>query len=836
VPLKDYIGQNVKIIFTTLDCGKGAHFGYAYIDAFCLVPKIIKSSNEFFCELDTISLIAPDGYKNYVWDSGETTKNIKITQEGYYRVTAYSFSGCVTDFDINVSYTSVFDSLNINNNKLCLNESISADISRFNESISSWEWEIVGVANYNDAVFTHTFDTSGDFDVNVKLQTQNGCEFETSKKIKVKEVTIIIDSIRNANCHNDNDGFVEFHASDGFEPYQYFIAGQVVANNNINTLSKGSYLFSVVDSGGCMAEKQVIIFQPDSISITGSASNLICHNDTSGSIIVNVSGGTQPYQHQLNQGLLQTNNTFNELAAGIHTITITDLNNCKKEKQITIIQPDSLALDLVGVNLLCINDNTGKITTTVNGGTQPYAYQLDSGTQQSDGSFNGLAAGNYTVSITDSNNCTAQEQILITQPDSIKLSFAKNNLLCNDDSTGEIVANVTGGTQPFRYTINNNPAQGHGSFIGLTASQHTIKIKDNAGCSLDSLTFLTEPDSLTINLVINQLTCLPEPDGSILAIINGGTEPYLYSLDNVNFVSDKEFNLLPEGDHTVYVKDANDCSTQASTTLIEPIPAVFNIERINISAQDSLICGPKQAFYRLNITSGTLIDCLWQFGDGSKNYTCQKNVSHWYYNQGLFDITFQATDDEGCFQSKKLQEIISVHNKSIADFDIDPIQATDLDNYVTIIDRSIHAETQEWIVNNSPWAYTPNFELDHITPEYTFTQITKTKYHCNDTITKVLPIIPSLLVNIPNTFTPDGNNDNDTFRPIIYNGDEDTYLFEIYDRWGELVFQTTDQSIGWDGNYKGHPAKSDSYIYVVVVKNLEKTKTKVFRDFVNLLR
>jgi len=913
VPLKDYIGQNVKIIFTTLDCGLGAHFGYAYIDAFCLAPEIIKSSDEFFCALDTISLIAPKGYKNYVWDSGETTKDIQITKEGYYRVTAYSYGGCVTYFDINVSYTSGEHSIKLKDEFLCHGDSIKANINNFNITISSWEWDMGDINKYSDNEFTHVYDTTGKYEIIITLSTDSGCYVELEKTVSVYEISLAVDSIRNIICFGDTNGYIEFSVDTGINPYQYFLDeipiygntlsnldtgtytisvidsvgcyaettyqligrpelllnelvsnlkcyedssgsieviatggtqpyqyqlnnGLAQANNTFNGLAAGNYIITVVDQNNCLAEKEVIITQPDSLALDLAAVNLRCNNDSTGEITATASGGTQPYQYQLNNGLAQANNTFNGLAAGNYIITVVDQNNCLAEKEVIITQPDSLALDLAAVNLRCNNDSTGEITATASGGTQPYQYQLNNGLAQANNTFNGLVAGNYIITIIDQNNCTTEKEITITQPDSIVLNIASTNLLCYRDSIGEIIGNAIGGTPPYRFYLNNGLAQSNGTFTNLPAMQHNIKLIDSVGCTVTSNINITQPDSLSINLLVTQLSCSPEPDGLIVSNVNGGTKPYLFSLDNTKFIANNSYDSLPEGNYTVYVIDKNDCRIKANTTLIAPEPAVFDIERINIAPHDSLICGPKQAFYRLNITSGSLVDCEWQFGDGSKNYTCQKNVSHWYYQQGLFDVTFRATDENGCFQTKKLQEIVTVHNKSIADFEINPVQASDLDNYVSIIDKSIHAETQEWIVNASPWHYTPHFELDHVTTEYTFTQITKTKYHCNDSITKVLPIIPSLLVNIPNTFTPDGNNDNDIFRPIIYNGDKDTYLFEIYDRWGELVFQTTEQNIGWDGTYKGKPAKSDSYIYVVVVKNIEKTKTEVYRDFVNLLR
>lgn len=836
VPLKDFIGQNVQIVFTTLDCGLGAHFGYAYIDAFCLVPKIIKSSNEFFCELDTISLIAPEGYKNYVWDSGESTKDIKITKEGYYRVTAYSYSGCITDFDINVQYTSILDSINLNNELLCNGDSIKADINKFKESITAWEWNMGDSTKYSDDNFSHVYDSIGDYKIKVTLGTNSGCKLNLDKDISIYEMSLIVDSIKNIICFGDKNGYIDFSVNTGISPYQYFLDENPLVNSEITDLDTGTYNISVIDSVGCYAEANFKLNENPKLILNEQVSNLKCFEDSSGAIEVTIEGGTQPYKYQLNNDLLQSNNTFSGLAAGNYIITAIDQNNCAIVKEITITQPDSLTLNLIGTNLLCNNDSTGEIATVVSGGTPPYQYQLNHDVLQNNGHFKNLSAGNYTITIIDNNNCAIEKEITITQPDTLKSSIIRRNLLCYQDNTGEIIVSAFGGTQPYIFQLNNNPPQDHGMYVDLAAATYTIKVTDDVGCFIYTEVTLTEPDSLSIDLEVTQLSCETEPDGIIVFNTTGGTEPYLYSFDEVNYSSINTYHQLPEGSYTAFVKDANGCSKNKTTSLIKPIPAIFDIERLNIAPQDSLVCGPKQAFYKLNVISGNLINCMWKFGDGSKNYTCQKDVSHWYYLQGVFDVTFEATDDNGCYQSKKLPEVIEVHNQSVADFEINPVQATDIDNYVEIIDKSIHAETQEWIVNANPWHYTPHFELDHVTTEYTFTQITKTKYYCNDTITKVLPIIPSLQVNIPNTFTPDDNNQNDTFRPIIYNGDKDTYLFEIYDRWGELVFQTTEQNIGWDGTYKGLPAKSDSYIYVVVVKNLEKTKTKVYRDFVNLLR
>src|SRR5204862_227637 len=144
-----------------------------------------------------------------------------------------------------------------------------------------------------------------------------------------------------------------------------------------------------------------------------------------------------------------TTEDLSGLAAGTYNVTVTDNNNCTASTSVTITQPAAaLSLSETHVNVLCFGNCTGSINLTVTGGTTPYSYSWSNGATTED--LSGLAAGTYSVTVTDNNNCTASTSVTITQPAAgLSLSETHVNVLCFGNSTGSINLTVTGGTTPY---------------------------------------------------------------------------------------------------------------------------------------------------------------------------------------------------------------------------------------------------------------------------------------------------------------------------------------------------------------------------------------------------
>jgi hypothetical protein len=277
--------------------------------------------------------------------------------------------------------------------------------------------------------------------------------------------------------------------------------------------------------------------QCPTINITTTVTNAICRDDSTGSMIIEASGGTAPYQYKLiRTGFpggawenYQPSNTYNNLPWGQYSITTKDASGCTRvsTKLLTYKSSGPSITALLKQNATCHNSQTGSIyITTVTGINRetPYTYAW-TGVPSNTPTAPALAAGAYTVRIADSLGCYRDSTITITQPEPLKTTF-ETNLICIGATNGQIDLKAGGGIAPYTYNINNGAAwQTASTFTGLTAGSHIVKTKDANTC-IDSFK-VTIPDRNRVNTYVdfaitgNQNVsdtvlitqkCLPVPD------------------------------------------------------------------------------------------------------------------------------------------------------------------------------------------------------------------------------------------------------------------------------------------------------------------------------------
>src|SRR3569833_3039630 len=184
-------------------------------------------------------------------------------------------------------------------------------------------------------------------------------------------------------------------------------------------------------------------------------------------------------------GTLQSSPTFSSLAAVTYTLTVTDANSATATASVTITQPGSaLALSVSSqTNVAIFGASTGSVTVSATGGTAPYQYQIGSGSLQSSPAFSGLAAGTYTLPVTDANNATTTASVTSTQPSAaLALSVSSQTIVAIfGASTGSVTVAATGGTAPYQYQIGSGSLQSSPTFSGLAAGTYTVKVSVGNG-------------------------------------------------------------------------------------------------------------------------------------------------------------------------------------------------------------------------------------------------------------------------------------------------------------------------------------------------------------------
>ena len=292
----------------------------------------------------------------------------------------------------------------------------------------------------------------------------------------------------------------------------------------------------------------------DNVTITATpvVTNTTC-TASIGAINITVSGGTSPYTYLWSNGA--TTEDISGLAAGTYTVTITDANGCTTNLPFTVETNNvTITATPVVTNTTC-TASIGAINITVSGGTSPYTYLWSNGATTED--ISGLAAGNYTVTITDANGCTTNMPITVgTDNVTITATPVVTNTTCTA-SIGAINITVSGGTSPYTYLWSNGATTE--DLTGLAAGTYTVTITDANGCTTN-LPFTVETDMSTITAtpVVTNTTCTASI-GAINITVSGGTSPYTYLWSNG--ATTEDITGLAAGTYTVTITDANGCTT-----------------------------------------------------------------------------------------------------------------------------------------------------------------------------------------------------------------------------------------------------------------------------------
>ncbi len=216
---------------------------------------------------------------------------------------------------------------------------------------------------------------------------------------------------------NGSTTIINITASGGITPYKYSIDGINFQSQNSFTKNAGTYTTTVVDANADTAYTTINFSQPAVIKASLKKMNLTCNGDSSGTITITASGGTNPYQYKLNAGIYQSNNVFRNLKAGSYNILIKDAGNCILSIPPTsITQPSAIIISNANTNVSCKNGMDGSITVTASKGVSPYKYSLNDAAYQNSNVFSSLKAGTYKIKVQDINGCTViKSSIKITQ-------------------------------------------------------------------------------------------------------------------------------------------------------------------------------------------------------------------------------------------------------------------------------------------------------------------------------------------------------------------------------------------------------------------------------------
>jgi hypothetical protein len=531
--------------------------------AITINPLVVLSAtalviNPTNCSTGTITAIATGGKAPYIYsfDGGMTFTSSNVfsaPNPGTYVIIVKDSKGCLSSSVTTTIQPATPLVITASNTSILCNGVGDASLT-----ITATGGKAPYQYAINNGVYTSSniFTTLNAGTYTLKVRDAAGCVSTINHAINQPTVLTVLLSTSGQN--------ITLTSSGGTAPYQYSLDGGSYQTSNVFTvLTSGNYLIEVRDSNGCTRTFATSVVVPDPLI---SSAILVKESDciSGASIAVNAAGGKPPYAYSINGGAsYQLTNTFTNVPAGTYTVKVKDFaNTFSNSNTIVVNSPSPITATTVVTPSDCINNS---ITVQATGGQVPYIYSIDGGITYGPANvFTNVLTGTYNIVIKDSNSCVSPILSTIVQSPSPLVITASDTSISCYGGTASIIINPVGGQAPYEYSINNSPYTISNIYSGLNAGTYTIRARDAIGCSSEFEYVITQPTSILSNINIEGQT--------VTVIATGGTAPYQYSADNVNFQYGNVFTNLSSGQHNVFVKDANGCESSYNVTIEDPIP------------------------------------------------------------------------------------------------------------------------------------------------------------------------------------------------------------------------------------------------------------------------
>mgnify|MGYP000403897476 CR=1 FL=1 len=332
------------------------------------------------------------------------------------------------------------------------------------------------------------------------------------------------------------------------------------------------------------------------------------------------------------------------------------------------------------------------------------------------------------------------------------------------------------------------------------------------GCFGNPINYtITVSAPITIDKSIIDVKCYGGNDGSVTAFPSGGTPNYSYSWSSGS--TDSVASNLSAGPVTLTVTDVNNCTQDSTFIITEP----DSIDYISFYAEPLSGCSPLEVDFTctINPTQHLVKNYVWNFGNNLVPVDSFE-ASSIYTTPGTYDVSLTISDFSGCSNTLTIEDYITVYEDPEAHFNTFPENPTMFNPTVNFSDASYpNVVGWEWLfdtLGNSNYQ-NPDFTFPEDSGNYLVTLIVEDDNTCKDTLTKNVFIRSEIALFLPNSFTPNGDGLNDTFTPKGFGIALNNYSFLIFNRWGELVFETNNVLEGWDGSYNGELLPSGVYVW-----------------------
>ena len=798
----------------------------------CVTPTPNAGSNDSICGLSIqLGAVFFDASNSGLWtvtgpgnvtfdDAMSNTATATADAYGVYTFTWTEFNpaGCQASDVVTISYNP------------------SADISMTMDStecFGSSDGSLTVVHNTtNDAPYVYLWDnnTSNISNTNIAYGTYSvtvanihGCfSFLTDSVMQPTQLTATT-STTPVLCFNGTDGTANVVALNATPGYTYLWSDATAQTTaNATNLAAGPYTVVITDANGCNITETVTVGQPaNPLATSTSSTDALCFGSSDGTGEVTVTGGTMPYSYSWSNG--QTTPNATNLSANTYTVDITDANGCTISDNITINEPTQLVSSYTSTSLGCAGTNNGNISITVSGGTPNYSFLWNTGATTQN--LQNIGGSTYSVTITDINSCSIiLDNIVITEPDPVITSVTAESTICLTNSK-DLVCSAIGGTPPYTYAWNNGETTYDITVTPNDTTVYNVLVTDANGCqSLLSETTVNVRPPISVAAFGDNIEICPGDPLNITVEATGGNGHYYYTLQDGSIVTNN-FTIYPSETSSYIITVSDDCNSPTGDAQVDI--SVLDAPPLSFSADITQGCQPLVVtFTEQSDDEGQTF--VWEFGDNSpSNIGSAKQPIHIYENSGLFDVTLQVTSVEGCKTTQHIYNLINVYKNPEAKFYTNPSDASVIKPEIIFYNNSIGGYNYYWdFGDGNTFIGTETIHTyPHISNDYTVTLVTESNKGCRDTTYSTVYIYDISTLYAPTAFSPDGDGINDEWKIVGTGINLDNVKIQIYDRWGEVIFESNDITRGWDGAAKNNKtAPAGIYNWVIIYNDIMGTQ------------
>nr|MDA3910830.1 gliding motility-associated C-terminal domain-containing protein [Bacteroidales bacterium] len=494
------------------------------------------------------------------WGSGATLSNIPA---GTFTVLVEDDNGCVNTMDIYISEPEPLEGVITKSDVTCpaASDGSASVLASGGTPPYKYLWNTgatdAAIYNLSGGIYT------------VSVEDINECEIEKSADIYEPPAINFNTNVTAVECGTSH-GAINVIASGGNDGFSYQWNHPALNGTSLTDLSAGAYILTATDNNGCTAQTSIIVPAIGNINVSINELNPIeCFGYNSGQLeaLITNSGGS--FDYQWNNG--SNNQIISNLHSGNYQVTINDNYGCSGVASHFLNSPDEILINFSTNPVTCHGDGNGITVGNASGGNAPYNYQWNTG--HIGDSLENVSGGNYYLSVTDMNNCSATAHTYVHEPATpLSANLLSRDITCYGYNDGKAIVEAYGGTSPYSYEWSTSGLNSNNQEISnLREGFYQLDITDNNGCLFDTMISITEPAPMFIDYTYGSPSCIGNDDGYIEFEVVGGVEPYTFYAD-IATQNLPYFHGLYEGAYHFTITDGNGCKNQMDKIVLVDNP------------------------------------------------------------------------------------------------------------------------------------------------------------------------------------------------------------------------------------------------------------------------